>query len=176
MVPLNSLISEESAFRDSLSSLLSLHRLVAFIAFIVAQVVIETLEKNTSLSGGTRLSALGSRNRYAGNLLHQKAFAGHFRNKNEICVAIIRPPYKIQTPPDPKIHPEVHPKSSSNTEIQKNTTNTRKNHPISYIFRIFSVFRFWRRIWGVLRGVFWGSEGFCILYGGRMIARFAPFH
>ena len=38
-------------------------------------------------------------------------------------------------------------------------------------FVFFSVFRFWMGIWGVFRGVFWGSEGFCILYGGPMIAR-----
>ena len=81
------------------------------------------------------------------------------------------PHTKYKTPLNPKIHPEIHPKSPSKTEIQKKYEKYTKLGD----FRIFSVFRFWRGIWGVFRGVFWGSEGFCILYGARMIASKADF-
>ena len=38
-----------------------------------------------------------------------------------------------------------------------------------YLFRIFSGFWFWRGIWGVFLGVFWGLGRFCIVYGEHMI-------
>ena len=91
--------------------------------------------------------------------------------KTAATIAIIRPPYKIQNPSEPR-------NTLRNTPQillqNRNTEKIRKIYEIGWvspIFGIFSVFRFWRRIWGVFRSVLWGSEGFCILYGGRMIAK-----
>ena len=72
--------------------------------------------------------------------------------------------------PTPKYTPEIDPKSPSKTEIQK-----KKNRKYTKLgdFRIFFVlflyFGFGGGIWGVFRGVFWGSGRFCVLYGERMI-------
>ena len=76
------------------------------------------------------------------------------------------PHTKYKTPPNPKIHPE----SPSKTEIQKKYEKNTKLGDFRIFFVFFLYFWFWRGIWGVFRGVFWGSEGFCILYGARMIA------
>ena len=82
-------------------------------------------------------------------------------------LAIMRPPYKIhKTLPNPKTHPEIHPESSSKTEIQKKYTKLGD-------FRIFFVFFLYFGFgggFGVYFGVYFGFGGvLCILYGGRMI-------
>ena len=89
--------------------------------------------------------------------------------KNWPKVVIIRPPYKIQNPSKPQNAPQNTPQIPFQNRNTEKIRKIYENHPISYIFRIFSAFRFWKGIWGVFRGVFWGSEGVCILYGGRMI-------
>ena len=95
------------------------------------------------------------------------------------CLAIIRTPYKIQNPSEPQSTPRNTPQIPLQNRNAEKIRKIYENHPISYFFRIFAVFRFWRWIWGVFRdvfrGVFWGSEGFCILHGVRMIASFAFF-
>ena len=78
--------------------------------------------------------------------------------------AIIRLHAKYKTLLNPEIHPEMHPKSPSKTEIQKKSEKY-KNHPIFVYFSYFFCISVLKGIWGVFRGVFWGSEGFCILYG-----------
>ena len=78
-------------------------------------------------------------------------------------LAIIRPPYEIQNSSEPQYTPRNTPQIPFQI---RNTEKIRKiyaNHPISYIFRIFSVFRFWKGISGCilgLRGVLyfvWGT-------------------
>ena len=70
----------------------------------------------------------------------------------------------------PKYTPKYTPNPPPKPKYRKNTKKIRKSPNFVYFSRIFSVFRFWRGIWGVFRGVFRGSAGFCILYGARMIA------
>ena len=79
------------------------------------------------------------------------------------------PRTKYKTPLSPKIHPKIHPESSPEIKIRKKYEYT-KIGGFLYIFRIFSVLWFRERIRGVFWGVFWGSEGFCILYGAEEIA------
>ena len=79
------------------------------------------------------------------------------------------PIQNTKPPQTPRFTPKYTPNPPPKPKYRKNTKNMRKSPNFvyfSYIFRIFSVFSFWRGIWGV----FWGSEGFCILYGERMIA------
>ena len=65
------------------------------------------------------------------------------------------------------------PKYTPNPPRNRNTEKIRKKIRNWVIFVFFSYFfciSVSRGICGVFRGVFWGSEGFCILYGARMIA------
>ena len=82
------------------------------------------------------------------------------------------PHTNYKAPPKTKIHHEIRPKRFPlHNRNTKNTRNIRKS-PNFVCFSLLSVFRFWRVISGVLRGVLWGSEAFCILYGGSMITMF----
>ena len=85
----------------------------------------------------------------------------------------VLPHTKYKTHPNPpKYTPRNPPLQNRNTEkIYEKYTNILAI--FVYFSYFFSVFRFWRGISGVFRGVFWGSEGFCILYGGHMIAKVA---
>ena len=74
-------------------------------------------------------------------------------------IASSRAPYRIQNPLSAKIHPKTHPKPPPETKIRKKCTKIGGFR----IFCIFSVFWFRERIRGVFWGVFWASEGFCIL-------------
>ena len=79
-------------------------------------------------------------------------------------------PIQIQNPSEPQNTPRNTPQIPFQNRKTEKIRKTYESHPISYIFRNFSVFPFWKGIWSVFQGVFWGSEGFCILYGGRTIA------
>ena len=71
----------------------------------------------------------------------------------------------LRTPKYTKYTPNPPPKP----KYRKNTKNIR-NWVIFVYFSYFFCISVLEGIWGVFRGVFWGSEGFCILYGARMIA------
>ena len=59
-------------------------------------------------------------------------------------LGIMRPPYRIQSPSKHEIHPEM----------QFQNPNTDKNtHPCSYFCIIWSVFGFWRCIFGCIFGI-----------------------
>ena len=72
-------------------------------------------------------------------------------------------PYRIQNPSEsqntPRNTPRILSRNQNTEKIRKNYENPR----FLYIFRIFSVFWFREGVRGVFRGVFWLSEGFCIL-------------
>ena len=79
-----------------------------------------------------------------------------------LIVVIIYPHTNYKTFSSPKVHPT---RPAPQDQNAKKIRKMYENHAISCSFRIFSVHRFWRG-WSAFRGAFWGSEGFCILYGG----------
>ena len=87
------------------------------------------------------------------------------------CFVIIPPPIQNTKPLcTPKyIHPETHtPNAPPKPKHRKNTKNIRKITQFRIFFVFFLCFGFGGGF-GVYFGVyvFWGSEEFCILYGGR---------
>ena len=82
--------------------------------------------------------------------------------------AIIHPPYKYKTPPNPKTHPEIHPISPSKTE------NRGTNIQNCVIFRRFCLFGGWAFFlhvgfggrFGAYLGVyFWVRRGLYSVWG-----------
>ena len=94
--------------------------------------------------------------------------------KRHYRLVIRCPPYKPQNPSEPQNTS----RNARQIPIQnRNAEKLRKiyeSHPISCIFVFCLYFGFWRGIWRAFRDVFWGSEGFCTLYEGRMIATIDP--
>ena len=91
-------------------------------------------------------------------------------NRSQPCIAISCAPYRIQNPSDPQNTPQNTPRILSRNQNTKKLRKIYENPRFLYIFRNFFVFWFRERIRGVFWGVFWGSEGFCILYGAQEIA------
>ena len=95
-----------------------------------------------------------------------KLFRALFLRINAV-IAIIRPPIQNTIPSESQNTPR------NTLQIALQNQNTEKLRKIDEIiqfrayFSYLSLFWFRRGIWGVLRGVFWGLEGFCILYGRR---------
>ena len=96
-----------------------------------------------------------------------KFLAAH---KRKICQTLrsYAPLTKYKTSSNPKMHPEIPSKTEIQRKIRRIYTKLGDFFFV-YFGYFFFVFRFWRGIWGVFRGVFWGSDWFCILYVGRMI-------
>ena len=73
------------------------------------------------------------------------------------------PHTKYKTPPNPKIHPEIHPKSPSRTEIQKKYEKYTKLSDFC-IFLVFFLYFGFGEGFGVHFGVYFGVRrafGFC---------------
>ena len=83
---------------------------------------------------------------------------------------IIRPPYKIQNPSEPQSTPRNTPQILLQNQNTEKSEKYMKNIPSFVYFLYFFYILVLEEDLGVFQGVFWGSEGFCILYGGRMIA------
>ena len=94
----------------------------------------------------------------------------HFMGREVKGLRSPAPRTEYKTPLIPKMHLKIHPEPSPETKTRKKLRKIYENSRVSYIFRNFFVFWFRERVRGVFWGAFWGSEGFCILYGAQEIA------
>ena len=80
------------------------------------------------------------------------------------------PHTKYKTPPNPKIHREIHPNPPPKPKYRKNTKNIRKSPNFVYFSYFFSISGLEEDLGCISRCILGFGGVLYILYGGRMIA------